>query len=394
MSRCWRPRRAWRAAVLCGVLVALAAASAAPASAKVVWLCRPGAHPDPCTPGLSTTVFSARLRRVGVTHPRAARRPPIDCFYVYPTVSDQKTPLANLTIDPEERSIALYQAARYSQYCRVFAPMYRQVTLPALAAGNTESPAQLATPVADVAAAFATYLRRYNHGRGFVLIGHSQGAFVLTQLIEKDIDAVPAVRRRLVSAILLGGNILVPRGRTVGGSFDHVPACRSATQLGCVIAFSTFDHTPPSTSLFGRTTVPGMRVLCTNPAALHGGSADVDPIVPSAPFAPGTLTALGINLLHLTIPRTSTTWVSEPGAYRAGCSTAGGADVLRISALHGAQVPAPSPSADWGLHLLDANVALGNLLADVRSEAATFTSRAHTEMRGPRVAISTSSAGG
>src|SRR6202012_3530474 len=132
-----------------------------------------------------------------------------------------------------ERSIALYQAARYSQYCRVFAPMYRQETVPALESGIAETPQRLATPVNDVRAAFATYLRKYNHGRGFVLIGHSQGSFVLEQLIAKDIASKPALRKRLVSAILLGGNVLVPRGKNVGGTFKHVAACRSATQLGC-----------------------------------------------------------------------------------------------------------------------------------------------------------------
>jgi hypothetical protein len=99
--------------------------SCAGASAHTVWLCQPGVAPDPCTPGLSTTVYSPTLAPLRVEHPQAVKDPKIDCFYVYPTVSDQKTPLANLHIDPEERSIALYQAARYSQYCRVYAPPAR-----------------------------------------------------------------------------------------------------------------------------------------------------------------------------------------------------------------------------------------------------------------------------
>lgn len=358
------------AAVLAGVL-----AAAGTASARTVWLCKPGQRPDPCNVSLATTVFSPTLHKLRVVHPARVKKPAIDCFYVYPTVSDQKTTLANRHVDPEERSIALYQAARYAQYCRVFAPMYRQVTVPALQSGNHESPRQLATPLNDVRAAFATYLRRYNHGRGFVLIGHSQGSFVLEQLIAKDVDARPAVRRRLVSAILLGGNVLVKRSRTVGGSFKHVPACRSATQLGCVIAFSTYDQPPPANSLFGRTTVPGDQVLCTNPAALAGGAAKVDPIFPSAPFAPGTLIASGIALLKLTQPQAPTTWVSEPGAYRAQCSSAGGANVLQITPLHGAQTATPSPDPTWGLHLVDANIALGNLVTVVRTEAAAFAAR-------------------
>jgi Protein of unknown function (DUF3089) len=317
-------------------------------------------------------VYTPTLQPIKVIHPRKVRGPAVDCFYVYPTVSDQTTTNANRHLDPEERSIALYQAARYSQYCRVFAPMYRQITVPALNAGNRETPAQLALPVADVRAAFATYLRRYNHGRPFVLIGHSQGSFVLKQVIARDVDAKPAVRRRMLSAILLGGNVLVKRGRTLGGDFTHIGACRAATQLHCVIAFSTFDQAPPADSLFGRTTVPGEQVLCTNPAALAGGAADIDPIFPSAPFAPGTLIASGISLLKLTQPQPATTWLSEPGAYRAQCVASGGAHVLEVTALGGAQVPTPSPLPTWGLHLVDANIELGNLLTVVRMEAAAY----------------------
>ena len=329
------------------VLGTLMLAFAGSATARTVWLCKPGQHPDPCTPGLSTTVYSPTLHSEGVIHPQAAHTPKIDCFYVYPTVSDQKGPLANLHVDPEERSIALYQTARYSQLCRVFAPMYRQVTVPALQAGNSESPAELATPLADVRHAFADYLRHDNHGRGFVLIGHSQGASLLRLLIAKDVDRKPAVRARMLSAIALGGNVLVKRGRPAGGDFQNVPACRHATELGCVIAFSTYDQPPPLNSIFGRTTAPGDQVLCVNPAALIGART-LDPIFPSAPFAPGTIIAGGIALLHLTQPMPHTVWSTEPGAYRGRCSSAGGTNVLRISALRGAQVPTPSPDPDLG----------------------------------------------
>jgi hypothetical protein len=361
--------------LLC-VVLALAftfALNASLAGAKTAWLCKPGSRPDPCTPGLATTVFSPTGKALGVTHPTAVKHPAIDCFYVYPTVSGQKTTLANFKVDPVERSIALYQTARYSQYCRVFAPMYRQVTVPALQAGNRETPSELRRPVNDVRQAFAAYLRRYNHGRGFVLIGHSQGSFVLRELIARDVDGHPALRRRLVSAILLGGNVLVKRGSNVGGDFKHVPGCASATQLGCVVAFSSFDQVPPTHSVFGRTTVPGEQVLCVNPARLVGART-VDPIFPSRPFAPGTLIALGTALLHLTQPMPSTVWSSEPGAYAVRCATANGARVLEVTALHGAQVATPSPDPTWGLHLLDANIALGNLITLVRREAGAYRS--------------------
>lgn len=367
-----------RAAVVVVVLAALVAAltvDAGAAPAKTIWLCKPGMGDDPCTPGLSTTVYSPTLTPLRVTHPKPTAKPKFDCFYVYPTVSDQTTTLANRRIDPEERSIALFQVARYSQYCRVYAPMYRQVTVPALTSGNTESPAQLKIPLSDVTNAFQTYLRRYNHGRPFVLIGHSQGSFVLEQMIHNLIDPSRALRRQLLSAILLGGNVLVKDGSGVGGTFKHVPACRSERQSGCVIAFSTFDQPVPANSLFGRTAVAGEHVLCVNPAALQGETAQVDPILPSAPFAPGTLIAAGIDLLHITQPQPPTVWSSLPGAYSARCSGAGGANVLQLTALRGAQVPTPSPDPTWGLHLLDANVELGNLVAVVHAEATAWLRR-------------------
>src|SRR5581483_5560887 len=158
------------------------------------------------------------------------KNPSVDCFYVYPTVRGQQTGNANLHIDPVERSIALYQAARYSQYCKVYAPIYRQVTLAGIGQGTPTTKPNPKIALADVRQAFANYLKKYNHGRGFVLIGHSQGSFVLRSLIAKDVDPKPAVRQRLVSAILLGGNVLVKKGpRGIGGDFKHIPACRSRT---------------------------------------------------------------------------------------------------------------------------------------------------------------------
>ena len=175
-----------RLLLIAAAALALAAiALPAAASAKTHWLCKPGLAHDPCTPGLSTTVYSATGAKVKVEHPKADKKPAADCFYVYPTVSDQKTPLANFKVDDTLRSIALYQTARYSQHCRVFAPTYRQVTLTQLTKTGTETAADLARGIKDVRAAFQDYLKHDNHGRPFVLIGHSQGAFVLRKLVPR-----------------------------------------------------------------------------------------------------------------------------------------------------------------------------------------------------------------
>jgi hypothetical protein len=293
---------------------------------------------------------------------------------VYPTVSDQKTGNANLQIDPEEKSIALYQAARYSQYCKVYAPMYRQVTLDGIGLGTPTTKPNQTEAQDDVDSAFETYLKQYNHGRGFVLIGHSQGSFVLRSLMATLVDPKPAVRKLLVSAILMGGNVLVKKGTGIGGDFKHIPACTADAQLHCVIAFSTFDQTPPTGSLFGvpPSTDPNDQVLCTNPGALAGGTGILNAISPSAPFDPKSTLAAGIKLLGFPFPHPPTVWWSAPGAYSAKCETLNGATVLEITPRHGAPTPTPSPTAGWGLHLLDANIALGNLLGIVKDQAAAF----------------------
>ncbi len=361
-----------------GATVTTTSTATSPSGSSTVWLCLPGQAQDPCNPGLSTTVYSPSLQQKRTQNPPPEKQPPIDCFYVYPTVSDQPTGNANLTIDPEERSIALYQAARYSQFCRVFAPMYQQVTLAGIGEGTPTTPPSSALAYSSLQAAFADYLSHYNDGRGFVLIGHSQGSFILRQLIEQDVDPVPSVRDRLVSAILLGGNVLVKPGpRGIGGDFQHIPACREASQTRCVIAFSTFDQPVPAGSLFGRTSGAqenGDVVLCTNPGRLEGGTGYVDMITPTAPFAPGTLIAAGISLLglHPPVPTPPTVWYSLPGSYRAQCETSNGAHVLEITPVDGAQVPTPSPTPTWGLHLLDANIALGNLVGIVKAESDSF----------------------
>jgi hypothetical protein len=266
--------------------------------------------------------------------------------------------------------------------------MYLQVTLAALGTTGVR-PTTAPNPalgLADVRAAFATYLMKYNHGRGFVLIGHSQGSGVLRDLIALDVDPKPAVREHLVSAILMGGNVLVKKGSDVGGDFKHIPGCHSATELGCVIAFSTFDEPVPADSLFGRPSpLPGTPlppadtvVLCTNPAALAGGSGVLNPIFPTAPFSKGSPLYAANLLLKLHVPHAKTTWWTAPGAYPARCSSADGANVLQIMPLHGAVTPSPSPTPAWGLHLIDANIALGNLIAIVNQEAGAYVAQGGT----------------
>lgn len=373
-------RRPLALALSCAAFLLLAF-GASGASASTTWLCKPGLKSNPCAPGLGTTTISPTGQTLGTVTPTKAKNPKIDCFYVYPTVSNQPTPAATKRIDPEERSIALYQAARYSSACRIYAPVYRQVTIAGLLKPSSVTAKMRSTAYDDVVAAWRDYLKHDNKGRGVVFIGHSQGSFVLRQLIANEVDKKAAVRKRLVSAILLGGNVLVKKGSDHGGDFQNIKACRSATQLRCVVAFSTFGDTPPAGAVFGvagkgRSVVGGLdakgtEVLCTNPAALGGGSAPLTSIFPTTPFAPGTAIGIETTQVGFPQPQTGTPWI-EAQAYTGQCSSANGAHVLRITGEPGAPVLHALPDATWGLHLVDANIALGDLVTLVQSQAKQF----------------------
>jgi hypothetical protein len=58
-------------------------------------------------------------------------------------------------------------------------------------------------------------------------------------------------------------------------------------------------------------------------------------------------------------PQASTAWLAFPGAYSARCSSERGTSALRITLRGGAPVLNFTPDAKWGLHLVDANIALG-----------------------------------
>ncbi|HEX4245873.1 MAG TPA: DUF3089 domain-containing protein, partial [Acidimicrobiales bacterium] len=128
--------------------------AAGPDASGTVWLCRPGLATNPCISSLTTTVVGPTGTRT-VQRTPIPKNPPIDCFYVYPTVSRQPTVNANLTIDPVERAVAYAQASRFSSACRVYAPMYPQLTDSALGGGATA--ANLLTAYNGVLAAWKDY---------------------------------------------------------------------------------------------------------------------------------------------------------------------------------------------------------------------------------------------
>ncbi|HEY1650408.1 MAG TPA: DUF3089 domain-containing protein [Acidimicrobiales bacterium] len=341
---------------------------------STVWLCRPGAANDPCTAPLAATVVPAAGARTTQRAPDDAASK-FDCFYVYPTVSSEKSANANLKVQPAEVAAAVAQASRFSQVCRVWAPMYRQRTAASLASGLGANPNADAVAYESLLSAWKDYLAHDNDGRPIIFIGHSQGSAMLIRLLSSQVDPNVKLRARTVTAILAGGNVTVPVGKTVGSTFHHLPLCTATTQTGCVIAYSSFPSQPPANSNFGRpgqgvslqsnqTATAGLQVACVNPAAIGGGVADLKSYFLTASSTPAP-------------PPVSTPWINYPDLYSGACAQGGGATWLQITPLNVAGRPVVSEALGptWGYHLDDINLALGNLVNDVKAQEEAYGHR-------------------
>jgi hypothetical protein len=264
------------------LIAAAALSAAAPVSAQTsapaaapdynsdsTWLCLPG-RKDVCSTPLPTTELNANgYGSKGLS--AVAKDPPIDCFYVYPTVSSDPGMNSDLIAGSEEKGAAQSQFARFASVCRPFAPVYRQMTVGAIAAyaAGVDISQAGALAFSDVFAAWRNYIASKNQGRPFVLVGHSQGSLMLQMLIAREIEKNPAVASRMRLAILPGYDLLVPQGKLVGGTFKKTPLCSRPGETGCVLTWSTFrkKNVPPEGAIFGYSAQPGMTVGCVNPAS-------------------------------------------------------------------------------------------------------------------------------
>ena len=356
------------------------------------WLCKPGAK-DPCSGDASTSRVTADAT-VTLDMLPAAKKPKIDCFYVYPTVSTDPTPNSDMTADPAELGVVQAQAAPFRQACRVFAPLYRQVTLATLRDRMMGKPvtADPTMGLRDVSAAFADYMKHDNKGRGVILIGHSQGSGVLKALIQTEIEGKP-VAKQIIAAYLAGHNLLVPQGADVGGDLKSTPLCRSSMQTGCVVAWVSFRDTMPvpPASLFGRppaSAPAGMAVACTNPAALTNnpsgaGRTALRPLMVNRTGivdngTPAPKWAKGRNIY--------TPFVALPGLLTGECMTRENANVLsvginadpadpRTDTINGDVMVGGQVVPGWGLHLIDMQVAMEDLVDLAKSQGNTWLRR-------------------
>ncbi len=369
------------------LVFALAALIAAPVSAQPTasppaidyskpanWLCLPG-RADICSTPQATTALNPN--GYGSTgRSTVAKDPPIDCFYVYPTVSRDSGLNSDLAMS-EEVGAAAAQAARFSSVCKVYAPKYRQMTVGAVVAYSAGQDISKAAVQAygDVLAAWRNFLATRNTNRPFVLIGHSQGTVHLIPLIATAIEPNPAVHKRMKLAILAGFNVLVPQGKLVGGDFKKTPLCSAPGQTGCVIAWTSFRerNVPPPGAIFGIAEKPGMTVACVNPA--RPGSRNWEKL-DSYWYANSALPVPGGPITWSTEGKPPTPWLRTEGLASARCVNDGPRGYLsirtnadpndkRTDRIGGEVGIAGMFIPGWGMHLADMSAPMGDLVRQV-----------------------------
>jgi hypothetical protein len=355
-----------------------------------LWLCRPDLADNKCKINLDATVINAN-GSTSVEKYKAADNPAIDCFFVYPTVSLDPGWASDWTADKMEIDDIKLQFARFGATCRQFAPIYRQTTLTALrVASGGPQPAGERLPQGvggynDVLDAWNWYMANENKGRGVVLIGHSQGAGVLARLIAAEIEGKPA-QKQFISAIILGSAVMVPEGQDVGGTYKTIPLCRAEDQTGCVISYATFrdSNPPPASSRFGRSN-GGMVAACNNPANLKSGQGKPDSYFLSKGFLNGSGGATQ-PAWATPEPKVDTPFVKTPGLISTSCVRKGDFSYLemhvdadakdkRTDNVGGEVMRATGPDLNWGLHLIDVDVSMGDLVRIVRKQAAAWAKK-------------------
>jgi len=347
------------------------------------WLCLPG-RKDICSAPLATTALGPNgYGSTGFSS--VASDPPLDCFYVYPTVSNDQGLNSDLVPGREEKLATEAQFARFASVCRTFAPTYRQMTIGAIAAFAAGADITQAGAIAygDVVAAWRNYLATRNGGRPFVLIGHSQGSLMLQHLIAREIETDPAVARRMKLAIIPGYNVLVPQGKLVGGTFKKTPLCSSPEEAGCVMAWSSYREgdAPPEGAMFGLAQQAGMTVGCVNPAS--AGSKDWMKL-DSYWFARSSYAVRGGPVSWSSEGPPPTAYLGTEGLVSGKCVNDGRRGYLSIRTNHapgekwtdriGGEVSVLGIFLPgWGMHLADLSVAQGDLIR--RLEAISARSR-------------------
>ena len=168
----------------------------------------------------------------------------IDVFYLYPTSyfkTSPSQPVISTINDPAmvagaKRSFG-QQATAFSTVANIYAPYYRQADAVTVLTSPLAEQSKIigGTPAHDAIAAFSYYIQHDNHGRPFILAGHSQGSNVLLFILSRYLKNHPAVYRRMVAAYVVGYGVT----RTYLAQNPQLRFANGADDTGVIASWNT-----------------------------------------------------------------------------------------------------------------------------------------------------------
>lgn len=190
---------------------------------------------------------------------------PVDVFYLYPTSWARKDkeeyPICSVkskAMRKRARSVAASQARAFDMAGNLYAPYYRQVEAAFILDMDTQEQTAYygGVPKADVMEAFDYYIRHYNNGKPFILVGHSQGAMMVKELLFDYMDKHPEVYRRMVAAYVIGYSVTEQELE----EHPYLKFAEGPDDTGVIISYNT---EAPGMTEENPTVLPG--AVCINP---------------------------------------------------------------------------------------------------------------------------------
>lgn len=160
-----------------------------------------------------------------------------DVFYLYPTAWSNSDSLSVICTINDSSMLKMApqafarQATAFDTIANIYAPFYRQNNSSSVNRWNVIA----GIPTSDATAAFDYYIKNFNNGRPFVLLGHSQGATVLTNLLSGYLKNNPKVYARMIAAYVIGS----PISATFLKDNPHLKFATGSNDLGVIISWNT-----------------------------------------------------------------------------------------------------------------------------------------------------------
>ena len=169
---------------------------------------------------------------------------PVDIFYYYPTSwkKDNESDPIICEIDNPSMLIGApsaygRQATAFETAGNVYAPFYRQDDAASTVLLPSEEQAKIVggIPTMDAIAAFDYYIKHFNNGRPYILVGHSQGAIVLSNLLSSYMKENPLAYQNMIAAYVIGWPITAD----YLAQNPHLKYAEGPDDTGVIISYNT-----------------------------------------------------------------------------------------------------------------------------------------------------------